>query len=417
MQRRKITAATLSLILLISFILIPAARAQDENTVVQAVLFYSPSCGHCHHVIKEVLEPMMEQYGDQLQIIGVSTYSEEGQALYQAAIDTFEIPAQRQGVPTLIVGETVLVGSGEIPEQFPQIIEEGLAQGGIGWPDIPGLEEAITASRAAATEQAQATQTAEAAPTETAIPSTETANPTEEASPSQTAETPTQTEVAKESTPTPTTDSSSNMIGLDDSFPQERSLVVKFKRDLVGNSFSVVLLVGMTASVILVWLRLLRDTKPTFTWPSWAVPVLCAIGVVVAAYLSFVEITQTEAVCGPVGDCNTVQQSPYASVFGFLPVGVLGLIGYVAIIAVWLIQQYGPQKWYFLAAQALWGMAFFGTLFSIYLTFLEPFVIGATCAWCLTSALIMTLLLWVSTNDLRRALAEDPEVEMDLDHA
>ena len=38
-----------------------------------------------------------------------------------------------------------------------------------------------------------------------------------------------------------------------------------------------------------------------------------------------------------------------------------------------------------------------GVLFSIYLTFLEPFVIGATCAWCLSSAVIMTLLLLLVT--------------------
>lgn len=34
---------------------------------------------------------------------------------------------------------------------------------------------------------------------------------------------------------------------------------------------------------------------------------------------------------------------------------------------------------------------------TIHLTFLEPFVIGATCAWCLTSAVVMTLLLWTTT--------------------
>ncbi len=34
-------------------------------------------------------------------------------------------------------------------------------------------------------------------------------------------------------------------------------------------------------------------------------------------------------------------------------------------------------------------MALFGLAFSTYLTFLEPFVIGATCAWCLTSAVCM----------------------------
>ena len=36
-------------------------------------------------------------------------------------------------------------------------------------------------------------------------------------------------------------------------------------------------------------------------------------------------------------------------------------------------------------------MSAFGLIFSIYLTFLEPFVIGATCAWCLTSAILMTM--------------------------
>ncbi|NQV07202.1 hypothetical protein HQ535_11680 [bacterium] len=40
-----------------------------------------------------------------------------------------------------------------------------------------------------------------------------------------------------------------------------------------------------------------------------------------------------------------------------------------------------------------------GTAFSIYLTFLEPFVIGATCAWCLTSALVVTGLLWLTASD------------------
>ena len=43
-------------------------------------------------------------------------------------------------------------------------------------------------------------------------------------------------------------------------------------------------------------------------------------------------------------------------------------------------------------------MTVFGVLFSIYLTYLEPFVIGAVCAWCLTSAVVMTLLLLVSVE-------------------
>lgn len=42
-------------------------------------------------------------------------------------------------------------------------------------------------------------------------------------------------------------------------------------------------------------------------------------------------------------------------------------------------------------------MTMFGTLFSLYLTYLEPFVIKAVCAWCLTSAVIITLLMLVNT--------------------
>ena len=121
------------------------------------------------------------------------------------------------------------------------------------------------------------------------------------------------------------------------------------------------------------------------------------MGLVVAAYLSYVEITNTEAVCGPVGHCNDVQQSPYATLFGFLPVGVLGIVGYVGMAVAWLVSRSNVEmvgnRW----RLGLWGMAIFGTLFSIYLTFLEPFVIGASCIWCLTSAIVMTLILRAAT--------------------
>jgi uncharacterized membrane protein len=138
-------------------------------------------------------------------------------------------------------------------------------------------------------------------------------------------------------------------------------------------------------------------------WPTWTIPILAIIGILVAGYLSYVEVTQTEAVCGPVGDCNTVQQSPYAVLFGVLPVGILGIIGYMLILIGWSATYYGPTAWRFYSALATWIMAFLGVLFSIYLTFLEPFVIGATCAWCLSSAIIITIILWAASADVRVA--------------
>jgi uncharacterized membrane protein len=51
------------------------------------------------------------------------------------------------------------------------------------------------------------------------------------------------------------------------------------------------------------------------------------------------------------------------------------------------------------------GLAAIGVMFSIYLTFLEPFVIGATCAWCLASAIIITALFWLSLPPARLAIS------------
>ena len=134
------------------------------------------------------------------------------------------------------------------------------------------------------------------------------------------------------------------------------------------------------------------------------IPVLCFVGLVVAGYLSYVETTQSTAICGPVGDCNTVQQSPYAHLFGLLPIGILGLVGYIAILVAWTISRSNHERLADIASLGLLIMTFLGTLFSIYLTFLEPFVIGATCAWCLGSAVIMTALLWLSIPPAKSAL-------------
>jgi uncharacterized membrane protein len=133
-------------------------------------------------------------------------------------------------------------------------------------------------------------------------------------------------------------------------------------------------------------------------WVTFLVPALCAIGLGIAGYLTFVETRQVAAICGPVGDCNTVQASPYAKLFGFLPVGLLGLLGYVAILVAWLIGRSGKGTLSDLATVAMFAFSLFGVFFSIYLTYLELAVILAICIWCLTSAVIMALLLFLTTR-------------------
>lgn len=46
----------------------------------------------------------------------------------------------------------------------------------------------------------------------------------------------------------------------------------------------------------------------------------------------------------PLGDCTAVQSSPYARLFGVLPVGVLGLIGYAVFLGAWLLNRIGRGR-------------------------------------------------------------------------
>ncbi len=373
-------------ILFLFFLIIPINHkiAYADTPVVHAIIFYSQTCGHCHKVITEDLPPLAEKYGEQLQIIGVDVTYEEGQNLYQAAIVRYEIPDHRYGVPTLIVGDTVLVGSGEIPALFPGIIVDGLSDGGIDWPDIPGLDKILEAqvldsSKDGSNEPVQ----------EESASSTEELN---DPSPSEEEVTNSKTSLDEQS--------QSDVLSLNEQPVSFTSLLVyRFTSDLYGNIMAVIVLLGMIASVIGVGYRYIKGSeKSKVKWPIWAIPVLSIIGLIAAIYLSYVEITSTEAFCGPVGNCNTVQDSPYAYLFGIIPIGVMGFAGYLTIIALWLVQQYGPKSLIKFSTLAIWSLAWFGVLFSIYLTFLEPFVIGATCAWCIGSAIVMTLILWASTD-------------------
>ncbi|MCL4393294.1 MAG: vitamin K epoxide reductase family protein [Chloroflexi bacterium] len=335
-----------------------------DEPVVRAVLYYSPTCAHCHQVVEQDLPPSLDKYGTRLQILAVDVTEPAGQSLYQAAVVQFKIPDDRIGVPTLIVDHVVLVGSLEIPERLPGLVERYLAQGGTNWPNIPGLAEVLP---------------------EVPTPTTPAA-----ADP----------ELQESNAPIDTATLAPSAL---------RAAVdagTRLARDPIGNGAAVVVLIGMLTMVVrvaLFWSRKVTTGKALPAWRERAVPILALVGVGVAAYLAYVETAHVAAVCGPVGDCNMVQQSEYARLFGSVPIGTLGLFGYTAVLAAWLVGRLargGPlADW---AALALFITAFGGTLFSIYLTFLEPFVIGATCAWCLTSAVVMSALLWLSEAPARR---------------
>jgi uncharacterized membrane protein len=170
-----------------------------------------------------------------------------------------------------------------------------------------------------------------------------------------------------------------------------------------GFALAIAIMIGMTAALVWVgvtWLRAWQSDFANSPWqPAWLdalMLVLTIVGLAVAGYLTYVETQAVAAVCGPVGDCNAVQTSSYSKLFGLIPVGLIGMAGYVAILAVWLGGRFGSGRLADYAPLAVHGMTILAVAFSLYLTFLEPFVIQAVCIWCLTSAVVITLVMLLS---------------------
>lgn len=365
-----------------------------EEPAVQAVLFYSPTCPHCHEVIKNTLVPMVDKYGDRLQILAVDVAQPGGQQLYLAAVERYQI--QQQGVPTLIIGEVVLIGGLDIPEQFPALVEAGLAAGGVGWPDIPGLAELLPAVTPPASTPTPAIQATTPASAVTPLPSSPM--PTLQSAATLA---PTLTPMPP-ATATPTSTAPPPVLSLGDEVlpPAEATAPPP---DPLGFTLAGSVLVGMMVAlnyaawqIRLAWPHLSQLGQQRFNRiRTWAVPGLALLGLGVATYLAYVEITHVEAICGPIGECNIVQTSPYAQIFG-IPIAVLGVLYYLAVGFLWAGQKYLSGRWAGLAGWGLLGLTLASILFSIYLTYLELFVIRAICAWCVSSAVITTLLLlWV----------------------
>ncbi len=116
-----------------------------------------------------------------------------------------------------------------------------------------------------------------------------------------------------------------------------------------------------------------------------AIAALALAGLTVAGYLTWVHYADLDPVCvGGGGGCERVQASDYAELAG-VPVALLGLIGYAAILASLVVPGDAGRF-----AGALLALAGFG--FSAWLTYVELFEIDAICQWCVASAVITTAL-------------------------
>ena len=131
------------------------------------------------------------------------------------------------------------------------------------------------------------------------------------------------------------------------------------------------------------------------------VAVLSLVGILIALYLTLYKIGVIGDLSCTLGSCETVNTSKWATFLG-LPVAAWGLAAYVALFTLSMAgtadRHVGsPAISLILVVIAAWSV-----LFSAWLTYLELFVIKAICIWCVTSAVLLVVILVVSVVDLKR---------------
>ena len=366
MALRRIAIALLAACLLLAAGALRASpsAAGGSDAVARAVLFYSPQCPHCRELIRNELPPILSQYGDRLQVLAVDAAEPGGAKLFKAAVTRLDVPAPKRGVPAVVIGDHFLAGTTDVSEQLPMLAAQYLADGGVGWPAVPGLSEAIASGAVV-------------------------------------------------------TSSPSRLLAVTEGGD---GILDRLARDRWGNTIALILLAGMLAAVAVVVVRAIAASREGRAWWSEAAArrtpqgwrlyggaALIAVGLGISGYLSYAALTGATLVCGPLSACDAVQQSTYARLFGVLPVAYVGLAGYLLIAAAFGLSVLTAGAVARAAALALLALTLGGTLFSIYLTTLEPFVLGATCVWCVGSAAVMTLLFLLSADGVGLGRRPAPE--------
>ena len=141
------------------------------------------------------------------------------------------------------------------------------------------------------------------------------------------------------------------------------------------------------------------------------VALVALAGVFVALYLTLYKLGYIGTLACAVGSCETVQTSKWATFLGF-PVGGWGVAYYLGVLALALIgltPRYADSR---RLSDVLIGVTGFGLLFSLWLTYLELFVIHAICQWCVVSAILATILFvlsWLDRRDLTALIDDEAE--------
>jgi uncharacterized membrane protein len=135
------------------------------------------------------------------------------------------------------------------------------------------------------------------------------------------------------------------------------------------------------------------------------IAVLSLFGLADAIYLTIEHITGQSVRCTIIAGCSEVLSSSYAVVAGY-PLASIGALAYFSIFSLAILALFG----YRIAGQLLLPLVVVMCLVSMWLIYLQAFVIHAFCQFCLFSAAVtfaltgLTVFVWRTQRSEKRTL-------------
>jgi uncharacterized membrane protein len=131
------------------------------------------------------------------------------------------------------------------------------------------------------------------------------------------------------------------------------------------------------------------------------------LAILVSGYLSYLKFSNEAAVCvrGSVFDCGTVLNSIYSELGG-IPIAYLGLATNLIVVTLLLLERQSDFVREY-GVMIEFGVVLFAFLFSVYLVYIQAFVIAAYCPWCLSHEALITILFGLTFWRLWQSFQED----------
>ena len=152
--------------------------------------------------------------------------------------------------------------------------------------------------------------------------------------------------------------------------------------------------------------KIAKITKSGFSKKSLtlklAIIILGLIGMCISGYLTYIHYRDLSSICLFGTGCDNVLSSQYSSIWG-IPLALFGLLMYIVLtlLVIWSfrIEEECQNR----LDLGMYGIALSGTLFTVYLYYLEIFEIHSFCTWCIGSSLLIFSLLMITVINLAAA--------------